>query len=228
MVSTVRVACSLTRSRHARRRKVRYAVRMKILIVATLALGSCNSNGVSSGDSPCLTVCNKLNACKATAGQMTVPCAQLCAYGGNIAPGLAPTPNCSTLDAQKSCVAAAVQKSCDQYLAAVEACPLCPVLDGSGCTTDADCSKYVPGYQCDVRRAGGYCTKACQQVDSDCSAVGPEACAVGAAPSFDTQAPAGQKWCLLGCRSDGDCRAAEGYHCLRVDASSGFGVCDVQ
>jgi len=66
--------------------------------------------------------------------------------------------------------------------------------------------------------------KACIDAD-ECSPAGPETCGSGPAPSFDPQASATQGWCLLTCRSDADCRTAEGYRCVGVVDS--FGLCEV-
>ena len=186
------------------------------------AAGGCGSGTASSNDNPCLTYCNKHNSCLGSSST-PVPCAAICAYGGNFSPGLGPAPACTNLAAQASCVASAVTLSCDTYQAAIAKCPACPVLDGSACSSDGDCQKYRPDYSCDLSRPGGYCTRACQSAD-DCSAGGPEICAAGRAPSFDPQAPTTQSWCLLGCGSDANCRT--GYSCMNFSATLGFGTCD--
>jgi hypothetical protein len=154
-----------------------------------------------------------------------VPCAEICVYGGNFLPGLAPAPVCPDLAGQQACVDAAVKMSCDSYQSALQGCPTCGVLDGSPCASDLDCQKYVSFYRCDLNRPGGYCTAPCQTPD-DCSAAGPEICAASKAPSFAPQAPATQSWCLLGCQADTACRTAEGYACAGLNATGGFGVCD--
>lgn len=186
---------------------------------------SCGGSSGFSG-SPCQMVCEKRNSC-ATSASGRVPCAQICVYGGNYSPGLAPSPVCPSLAAQTSCVQAAVALSCDAYSNAALACPLCSVLDGAPCASNADCQKYEPNYLCDLSRPGGYCTAPCTTAD-DCSPGGPEICTtMTAPPSFDPSAPATQGWCLLGCGIDGQCRTRDGYACVKVSSTAGYGICDV-
>lgn len=175
-------------------------------LVAVVA--SCSSS--SQNQNPCLILCNKANDCRSALGEAALDCPGMCFYGGNLAPGLAPSPSCPDLAGQQTCIEAAVQQSCSNYLTAAGACPLCAVLDGSACASDADCQKYRPDYRCDLSRPGGYCTRSCGSAD-DCSAVGPELCNAARAPSF--VAPGTQMWCMLGCQSDTDCRVNEGYIC---------------
>ena len=142
-------------------------------------------------------------------------CRSLRLWRDSASPGLAPTPACTDVAAQQTCIEMATQQSCsnDAYLGAAAACATCGVPRRSGCASDADCQRYQPDYRCDLGRPGGYCTKACGSAD-DCSAVGPENCSPGRTPSFDPQAPAGQTWCILGCRAG--LRIAEsptGYKC---------------
>jgi hypothetical protein len=184
-------------------------------LLLVLGCGSGGSSGAAAN--PCVTLCNKANTCRAMMGSSILNCAAGCVYGGDLLPGLAPTPSCANTAQQEACVEAAVQMSCanEAYLQAAAACATCGVLDGSACADDADCQRYDPSYRCDLSRAGGYCTKACGSAD-DCSAVGPEECNAVRPPSFAPQALPNQGWCVLGCKSDGDCRAAEGYKCTAM------------
>jgi hypothetical protein len=178
---------------------------------ASLA-ASCGGSGGFSG-SPCQIICEKRNSCATTADER-LPCDEVCVYGGNYAPGLAPSPVCPNLAAQTSCVAAAVALSCAAYVDAAFSCPPCGVLDGAPCASNTDCQKYQPNYLCDLSRPGGYCTAPCATAD-DCSIMGPEICVTTATPpSFAPSAPATQAWCLLGCAGDAQCRASDGYACL--------------
>ena len=197
-------------------------------VIAALARLGLSCGGGSSGftGSPCQMLCEKRNSCVAATGGSTVPCDSICVYGGNYYPGLAPSPVCPNLAAQTTCIEAAVAMSCSDYDNAFVGCPACPPLDGSPCTSDEDCAKYVPNYKCDLSRPGGYCTAPCQTSD-DCSISGPEACSPGKAPSFDPNAPASQAWCLLSCTSNAGCRISDGYSCTNYNASEGFGICDV-
>jgi hypothetical protein len=172
-------------------------------------------------------ICEKRNSCATTADEM-VPCDAICVYGGNYGPGLAPSPVCPNLAAQTTCIEAAVAQSCDAYSDAAATCPPCGVLDGAPCSSDEDCQKYQPNYRCDLSRRGGYCTAPCQSAD-DCSIAGPEICTPSTAPSFDPGAPATQDWCLLGCKSDAQCRTSDGYSCVTLSSTSDytFAVCDV-
>jgi len=179
--------------------------------VASLA-ASCGGSIGASG-SPCQMICEKRNSC-ATSASGRVPCDQICVYGGNYGPGLAPSPVCPNLAAQTSCVQAAVALSCEAYSDAAFACPPCGVLDGAPCASNADCQKYQPNYLCDLSRPGGYCTTACVTA-YDCSLMGPEVCITTASPpSFDPSAPTAQTWCMLGCGTDAACRTSDGYACV--------------
>jgi hypothetical protein len=200
------------------------SVRAFAVVVAGLAagLGACSSNATVSKRSPCFTVCEKLNGCP---DSNPFPCS-LCTYGGTLLPGLGPAPDCPDLAAQQSCVEAAAEKSCAEFLPAVAACPLCPVLDGSRCSSDGDCQQYRSDYRCDLGRNGGYCTAACGSAD-DCSPAGPEVCTTARAPSFDPEERVSRRWCLLGCQSDASCRTAEGYRCIREQPTSDHGACDL-
>jgi hypothetical protein len=192
-------------------------------VIAIVAAAACSSHDPLPAPNPCVTVCQKFNSCRRP-GDSLVSC-DVCTYGGVLLPGLAPAPGCTAVETQEACVQAAVRKSCDEYDGAVIACATCPVvLDGSACASDADCQKYLPDYRCDLGRKGGYCTRMCGNAD-DCSPAGLETCTLSTAPSFD-QGGTG-KWCLLGCKSDAQCRTAEGYRCLRRQPSDEFGVCDV-
>src|SRR5215831_14774235 len=137
----------------ARRRTWGGVVAIAILVGWTAGCGS--STGPAG--SPCQMVCEKRNSCATTADER-LPCDAVCVYGGNYSPGLAPSPVCPALAAQTTCVQAAVAMSCDAYVDAVFACPLCGVLDGAPCASDHDCQKYQPAYRCDLSRPGGYCT----------------------------------------------------------------------
>ena len=183
-----------------------------MILLPLLCCGSGSSPG--SASNPCVTLCKKANTCRTAMGQPALNCAGLCVYGGTLVPGLAPTPDCSATAQQESCITAAIQAACSNnaYFHAAVACATCGVLDGSGCAADADCQRYDPSYRCDLDRPGGYCTKACGSAD-DCSAAGPEHCAVGRPPSFDPQALPARTWCILGCKVDSDCRATAGYKC---------------
>jgi hypothetical protein len=194
-----------------------------IAVLVWVAAGCGGSTGVSG--SPCQMICEKRNSC-ATTPDERVPCDQICVYGGNYGPGLAPSPVCPNLAAQTSCVQAAVQMSCEAYSDAAFRCPPCGVLDGAPCASNIDCQKYQPNYLCDVSRLGGYCTAPCMTSD-DCSIAGPEICATtDAPPSFAMGASPTQRWCLLGCNHDEQCRASEGYGCLA--ASGALGTCDAR
>lgn len=195
-----------------------------VLARLTVSCGGGTGSGGSTG-SPCQMLCEKRNSCS-TGPDEQVPCDSICVYGGNYYTGLAPTPVCPNLAAQTSCIAAAVAMSCDDYSNAWEACPTCPVLDGSPCASDNDCQKYEPNFRCDLSRPGGYCTAPCQTAD-DCSPGGPEICASSSPPSFDPSAPTTQQWCILGCTSDTQCRTGDGYRCIDISAALGFGLCDV-
>jgi hypothetical protein len=196
-------------------------------LVIALALeavtASCDA-GPGPAANACVAMCRKWNSCRTSPGLELAPCDGLCRYGGNFMPGLAPSPVCPAVDEQRTCIDAAVTLSCDAYLAAINACPACGVLNGSACTTDADCQMYRADYRCDLSRPGGYCTRACADAD-DCSVAGPETCSAGVAPpSFDPQASATQGWCLLTCRSDAGCRTTEGYRCVGIVDT--FGLCE--
>ena len=196
--------------------------------IAALAAVVASCGGSSSGfsGSPCQMICEKRNSC-ATSSEARLPCDQICVYGGNYYPGLAPSPVCPNLAAQTSCVQAAVAMSCDAYSDPALSCPPCGVLDGAPCASNSDCQKYETNYLCDLSRPGGYCTAPCATAD-DCSPGGPEICAtMSAPPSFDPSAPATQAWCLLGCATDSQCRVSEGYACVNFSAAAGFGTCDV-
>jgi hypothetical protein len=203
-------------------------VRERILLVGVAAmLGAGTCGGSSDANNPCLAFCHKANSCR-SANATPIPCDAACNYGGTLWPGLAPTPACdpSVVAAQARCVNdAVVPASCDTFETALRQCPACPVLDGSPCAADIDCAKYQPSYRCDLSRPGGYCTAPCASAD-DCSAVGPESCASARSPSFDPQAPATQRWCMLGCMTDASCRTAEGYSCVGITPASAFGSCD--
>jgi hypothetical protein len=199
---------------------------MTAIVTLARVVMSCGSGSNGFSGSPCQMLCEKRNSCVAATGGSTVPCDSICVYGGNYYPGLAPSPVCPNLAAQTTCIAAAVAMSCSDYDNAFIGCPACPPLDGSPCASNEDCAKYVPDYRCDLSRPGGYCTAPCQTSD-DCSVSGPEACSLGKAPSFDPNAPSSQRWCLLSCSSDADCRTSDGYSCTNYSASEGFGICDV-
>jgi hypothetical protein len=198
----------------------------RLLLVAALATPAwaCNQSDPAAAANACTAVCEKIKSCGGNAPPRCSPCP----YGGHLSPGLAPSPVCADLAAHERCVQAAVRLSCDATGPALAACPRCGVLDGGPCASDADCEKYDPDWRCDLGRPGGYCTRRCEQADSDCSAIGPEVCTGGPAPSFDPQPPAGQRWCFLGCKTDSDCRAAEGYRCVRGREPSDptLGICD--
>jgi hypothetical protein len=194
------------------------------LVFAVALLGACSSSTISER-SPCITLCQKLNSCRRAMNAAPISCGA-CSYGGDLLPGLGPAPSCPALAAQQTCVEAAVTRSCDEYIGAALACPQCPVLDGSACTSDADCQQYRRDYRCDLGRPGGYCTRACTDPDQ-CSTVGPEICTGGKPPSFAPQASPTDSFCLLGCRSDAECRTADGYACL-FSASLSHGLCDVR
>src|SRR3569623_1116464 len=134
-------------------------------------------------------------------------------------------PVCPALEAQTKCVAEAVALGCGEYQNAAARCPVCPPLVGSPCSSDADCQKFVATYRCDVSRSGGYCTAPCSSAD-DCSVGGPEVCGEGAAPSFALGATSPQTWCLLGCKSDVQCRSNEGYRCQNISPGDQVGTCD--
>ena len=190
--------------------------------VAALA-GSCGGSSGASG-SPCQMICEKRNSCATTADER-LPCDQICVYGGNYGPGLAPSPVCPNLAAQTSCLQAAVAMSCGAYSDAALACPPCGVLDGAPCRSNTDCQKYQPNYLCDLSRPGGYCTAPCMRSD-DCSIQGPEICTTTPAPpSFAAGAAETQHWCLLGCNQDQQCRAGGEYSC--VHGNGALGTCDV-
>jgi hypothetical protein len=187
---------------------------------------SCGGGSSGSSGSPCQMICEKRNSC-ATTTEARLPCDQICVYGGNYYPGLAPSPVCPNLAAQTACVQAAAAMSCDAYSDPALSCPPCGVLDGAPCASNADCQKYETNYLCDLSRPGGYCTAPCATPD-DCSPGGPEICTtMTAAPSFDPSAPTTQAWCLLGCTTNDQCRASEGYACVNFSAAAGFGTCDV-
>ncbi len=174
------------------------------------ALAGCGSGSSGSG-SPCQLLCEKWNSCRAANAQ-ALPCAQLCVYGGNFAPGIGPSPYCPAIAAQTACVAAAVQLSCQAYSSTGLAnCPVCPPITGGPCQTNADCEKYDSRFKCDVSRPGGYCTAPCSDA-FDCSEAGPEVC-LAATPSLDPGNTLSKTWCQLGCASDAFCRTADGYTC---------------
>lgn len=81
---------------------------------AFLVFLSCNTAGISAeGPTPCSLLCDKLNQCKQAMNEMVVDCTSECRYGGNLLPGLAPTPDCPSVAAQTNCIQAAVGMSCD-------------------------------------------------------------------------------------------------------------------
>jgi hypothetical protein len=197
-----------------------------VAALASLAASCGGSSGFSG--SPCQMICEKRNSCATTASGR-VPCDQICVYGGNYGPGLAPSPVCPNLAAQTSCVQAAVALSCDAYSNAAGACPLCGVLDGAPCASNADCQKYQSNYLCDLSRPRGYCTAPCATAD-DCSIAGPEICTtIPTPPSFAPGAPATQAWCMLGCTTDAACRTSDGYGCVTIAVTGSYTttVCDV-
>lgn len=206
-------------------REVGWVRRTLAAIAVLLATATCSSKDSEPAEhNACVTLCNKMKSC----GEPVAPVCSPCPYGGLLIPGLGPSPSCADLEAHTSCIEAAARQSCSDYGRAAAACPRCGVLDGSPCSVDADCATYLPGYRCDRSRPGGYCTRRCDYADSDCSAIGPEVCVGGPAPSFDPGPGPEQKWCFLGCKSDGDCRVSEGYACVfgRVAGVPRIGICD--
>ncbi len=182
------------------------------------ALAGCGGGGAAGGGdaggkSPCELLCEKWNSCRG-ADTQALSCPQLCVYGGNFGPGIGPSPYCPQIAAQTTCVAAAVQMSCQAYdSTGLATCPGCPPVTGGPCQTDFDCEKYDPRFKCDVSRPGGYCTAPCGDA-FDCSEAGPEVC-VAAAPSFDPGGTISKTWCQLGCASNALCRTNEGYTCQK-------------
>lgn len=73
-----------------------------------------------------------------------------------------------------------------------------------GCSSNADCSRQLPGYYCDTKASA--CTNVCS-VDSDCAAGGN--CVNGT---------------CLSCAKDSDCKKS-GYSCKNDGDSSGVGTC---
>jgi hypothetical protein len=198
-----------------------------LILALVIVLPSCGSTPAGAPN-PCVTFCNKMNACKAG----PIDCAANCMlYGGNVFPGLAPAPGCPDVSAQQACIDHAVQESCDDYIVAASTCLTCGVLEaGSPCASQSDCQKYRPDYQCDLSRPGGYCTKACTTFD-DCTSLDPAVAVTcnyaSTSPSFDPQAPVTQTWCLRQCSTDPECRAAEGYTCVPAVLGAFRGVCDI-
>ena len=96
---------------------------LNLVLLVMLAAG-CGGSSKPAETNPCLTLCRRLNQCRA--GVATpIPCEAACVYGGNLQPGLAPAPVCPDLAVQQACVQAAVAMSCDTYLNAALACANC-------------------------------------------------------------------------------------------------------
>ncbi len=80
---------------------------------------------------------------------------------------------------------------------------------GDPCTTSVDCS--VQGErECDLTQPGGYCTvRHCD----------PDGCPDGTlCVQWRPEPPrSAESWCMQPCESDADCRASEGYACVRPD-----------
>lgn len=80
---------------------------------------------------------------------------------------------------------------------------------GDNCSTSIDCS--ATGERiCDTAQPDGYCTiRGCEE--GTCP---PEGVCVEFRPDSDRLA---DRWCMLKCASDGDCR--DGYRCLHAQSS---------
>src|SRR3569623_253628 len=219
------VAVMGPRDRGTGRKKRSTSEAKRAVLLGSLILAACSGGAPAVSGSPCEMLCMKQNSCSSGSTVGSIPCGTVCTYGGNYYPGLAPSPVCPVLEAQTKCAAEAVALGCGEYQNAAARCPVCPPLVGSPCSSDADCLKCVAAYRCDVSRSGGYCTAPCSSAD-DCSVGGPEVCGEGAAPSFALGATSTQTWCLLGCKSDVQCRSNEGYRCQNISPGDQGGTCD--
>ncbi len=103
----------------------------------------------------------------------------------------------------------------------------CQPSIGDKCTVSTDCSSQG-GRLCDTSQPNGYCT-AFQCVGDDCPS--EAVCilfgsAVAGCHVDDRRSPprTGRSMCLYACKTDNDCRAAEGYVCADPQSAPYFGT----